>query len=1829
MSNINTNMSAVNTLYHLQKNMQGMDKAMERIASGMRITNAGDDAAGAAIVNRMTSQVKGLENAIRNASDAISLAQTAEGALNEVTAILQRIRELSVQSANGVYNGADRQSLNAEVVQLQNELQRIAETTYFNDTKLLNGTFQDTTFQIGYLDEHKHTVTIEDVRPGALGEYTLSTSQASEAYALDQNGDFIPADANTVIEPSTGLKLDGTSNAVAQVSVYNVDYAGFNANLDTLDITIDGQNVRVNNSNIVDQGSFIDAIAEAVENNPTLDDRYVVLRDKVDGNISFIAREAGNPFAVEITHVNNAIQLDGFTAAEEISDSAGYRQLSIEMPAGLQFGTGADQLDLSADSLTLRVNQTDITIPLGGAINSLNDLANEIADQVENLYPGTLQVRATSTNGSVTLSGTGATPYFTASISFTDASADGLDPFTLSEASAYENPVGLVNQTLDITGNEDFDEDADTMTLGYRGTNYTSLTEFDLTSGAGSVTEAEMAELVKTAVADQSVSNAQMLLTLKVAAGGADIGAANLAVNDQFTIAVDGTNYTTAKLADVSTSGLLTAIQNATSSSGARLDEIFTITNGDNFADFQFTHVNHTSHALSASALTSPAALSYEVTNTLDLGIDGMALSADHFTAGDRLVFDVDGTRYVSAAIADADSDGVIAQSDIVTALNAAVDKNAGAIAITFAAGDDFNQFTVTSTAPTADVTIDFRRSLALDLSRHDISVTTSADTLTFENSAAADQISLSATDDSQATNSLYTINLNSLGAGIADATAIADGDQLTITVDNIDYTATIDSSGASVTQAFILSALQSATNANGERLDATFSIAAGASFDEYTLTDSVGANYDISVSGLVTSGDGTFANTAEKFSLVPLLSDGSSLTAADLAAGDTLHITINNTDYVFTLADGDASGSISSSEVNTALSDPAVVGGSAFFTSVETGADNGLLFVFDDSLVSSLSMSKYVSGGTDVAIDARIRETNTIQVNGANVALSDMAQDDARLTFTVDGVDYISGAIKYDAVGSTHLANLTDALNKSVRVSDGVSISSLGTFPDLTSAAEILFNRNSGVSVDLDFTGIKNDLTATVAATTPGDALSFGTSGNMQAATAQVATLDPTLDGFDIASDTLTININQTSLALARSDLLSVRTDFDLARVMANKINASTELQSRVSASVNENGELEVTALSGANTPALFSMSLDFAAGSTWELATDTDTYLDTSATAYAVGNSAIAVQETRISFNESGLDPANDTFDIVITGTDASGNAISQTLTVNVSEPSSGIVFVPGSPISSQDLAELAMLEINNNATLASIVQARIPTAADYSSEGVGAYLNHLDEIIVESMVPGNEFTINVALNDAAAPLQKDLVASVDNQYATAGASGLYLDTDGAILDGSRHQRFVNSAGEVTEYRVADNGKLINEDGYVVARDPETNDPYADGRLMDVNGVDTLARGSFRRLDSDGNLTAAVGTPSTALITGRTAVSGALLLGGASAATPISGTSASDAVSRVIDAEDLTVFGPVGKAEVNIRPGMTAKEVAEAVTAQAIKTGVRATAETRVQISFDKLAGASLTDAISFTLYGMDGEPADVTASIDFGGAGNGSGSETLADLSNLRNAINARSGATGITATLSDDKQTVYLISVDGYDIVMENYDAATIRAGMTAPPMRVQSYDDTGTAVGAPVLLSDSSTPGAVDTARVTGQVTFHSSEIFSVHTAADGAAGGGLFQAAPGAANLTSISDLDILTVASASKMLNVIDGALTRIDAERGDLGATMNRMQYTINNLSNIVVNTKESRSRIQDSDIATETANLTKSQVLQQAAQAMLAQANQTAQSVLSLLQ
>ena len=146
---INTNIASLNAQRNLNTSQNALNTSLQRLSSGLRINSAKDDAAGLAISERFTAQIRGLNQAARNANDGISLAQTGEGALGEVTNNLQRIRELAVQSANATNSSSDRAALDAEVQQLISEIDRVASQTNFNGVKLLDGSFSSQLFQVG------------------------------------------------------------------------------------------------------------------------------------------------------------------------------------------------------------------------------------------------------------------------------------------------------------------------------------------------------------------------------------------------------------------------------------------------------------------------------------------------------------------------------------------------------------------------------------------------------------------------------------------------------------------------------------------------------------------------------------------------------------------------------------------------------------------------------------------------------------------------------------------------------------------------------------------------------------------------------------------------------------------------------------------------------------------------------------------------------------------------------------------------------------------------------------------------------------------------------------------------------------------------------------------------------------------------------------------------------------------------------------------------------------------------------------------------------------------------------------------------------------------------------------------------------------------------------------------------------------------------------------------------------------------------------------------------------------------------------------------------
>ncbi len=173
---VNTNISSINAQRNLVGTGKLLSRSLQRLSSGLRINSAKDDAAGLAISDRMNAQVRGLNQAVRNANDGISLAQTAEGAMQETTNILQRMRELAVQSANDTNTATDRSNLQKEITQLQAEIDRIANTTAFNGKTLLNGTFTAAKFHVGANENQYISFSIGSTKASDIGNNTVSVN---------------------------------------------------------------------------------------------------------------------------------------------------------------------------------------------------------------------------------------------------------------------------------------------------------------------------------------------------------------------------------------------------------------------------------------------------------------------------------------------------------------------------------------------------------------------------------------------------------------------------------------------------------------------------------------------------------------------------------------------------------------------------------------------------------------------------------------------------------------------------------------------------------------------------------------------------------------------------------------------------------------------------------------------------------------------------------------------------------------------------------------------------------------------------------------------------------------------------------------------------------------------------------------------------------------------------------------------------------------------------------------------------------------------------------------------------------------------------------------------------------------------------------------------------------------------------------------------------------------------------------------------------------------------------------------------------------------------
>ncbi len=367
---INHNITALNTHSKLSSASAAQSKSMEKLASGLRINRAGDDAAGLAISEKMRAQVRGLDQASRNAQDGISLIQTAEGALNETHDILQRVRELADQSANGTNTADDRKALQDEVKQLKEEIDRIGNTTEFNTQKLLNGNLSGT----------GGTAGVNSISGAKIFTQTAGTLTGVDSSAVNASG------TNLDLTADDALVIDGKKVSIDwDKHISESDKAILNADYSTasLDVTSSGK-VR----DILEK-----AINAAIDESGT-GVSHIKVTDATAGTFKLESGSVGNDSKVELYHGTGgdatAKLADGTTlaltgksilslyvgAGAELAGNATQTSGTNKMPEAL---AGTDKFQLSIGGHTM-----EIASPVAAASSDANTYAKALATAINN-----------------------------------------------------------------------------------------------------------------------------------------------------------------------------------------------------------------------------------------------------------------------------------------------------------------------------------------------------------------------------------------------------------------------------------------------------------------------------------------------------------------------------------------------------------------------------------------------------------------------------------------------------------------------------------------------------------------------------------------------------------------------------------------------------------------------------------------------------------------------------------------------------------------------------------------------------------------------------------------------------------------------------------------------------------------------------------------------------------------------------------------------------------------------------------------------------------------------------------------------------------------------------------------------------------------------------------------------------------------------------------------------------------------------------------------------------------------------------------------------------
>jgi len=332
MTVINTNVKSLVAQDAISKNNVALSTAMQRLSTGSRINSAKDDAAGLAISTRMTSQVRGLNMAVRNANDGISLMQTSEGALDEVTSILQRMRELAVQSVNGTNNNSDRVALNDEVTQLKTEIDRIAKTTQFNNQAVLDGSFAGKKLQIGDKANQTMAIDIASVQTKDLGMKIGGMNNQSLISARVSLGTAVPAGDiqinNQNLAAITAANDMGDVVQNINLNVDNVKATAFN--------TVVAKNI---GDGITTNGQLVISVQNLGNTVTTYTDYSVKASGSLTELVKNINDQAGAQVTASINQDGKLVVSNSTGATIKIVDKSNTATTSYQTASGFSGGT--------------------------------------------------------------------------------------------------------------------------------------------------------------------------------------------------------------------------------------------------------------------------------------------------------------------------------------------------------------------------------------------------------------------------------------------------------------------------------------------------------------------------------------------------------------------------------------------------------------------------------------------------------------------------------------------------------------------------------------------------------------------------------------------------------------------------------------------------------------------------------------------------------------------------------------------------------------------------------------------------------------------------------------------------------------------------------------------------------------------------------------------------------------------------------------------------------------------------------------------------------------------------------------------------------------------------------------------------------------------------------------------------------------------------------------------------------------------------------------------------------------------------------------------------